>query len=286
MIVCMEKKYTFSIIIPIYNSENYIERCLLSVLNQNFDDYECILVDDGSTDRSLEICKSVINERSNFQIFSKENGGVSSARNFGLKRSNGKFILFLDSDDWLETSALQKLSEYTIQNQLIQFGFYSHNNNNVEKRIFNNPPKEIISGDMTVVWRFCFPFEIIKNVEFDETLNSGEDYLFCSKVFLANQNVINIPDCLYNHIFDNPYSLMNKISFNSLCAQTSATLQVEKLINELISENNRILFHKYLRERKKWCALISLEKSLNLFNEKENYFIKKIILKLFRSFFL
>ena len=84
MIVCMEKKYTFSIIIPIYNSENYIERCLLSVLNQNFDDYECILVDDGSTDRSLEICKSVINEKSNFQIFSKENGGVSSARIFWL----------------------------------------------------------------------------------------------------------------------------------------------------------------------------------------------------------
>lgn len=286
MIVCMEKKYTFSIIIPIYNSENYIERCLLSVLNQNFDDYECILVDDGSTDRSLEICKSVINEKSNFQIFSKENGGVSSARNFGLKKSNGKFVLFLDSDDWLETYALQKLSEYTIHNQLIQFGFFSHNNNIIQKRIFNNPTKEIISGDMTVVWRFCFPIEIIKNIEFDETLNSGEDYLFCSKVFLLNQNVINISECLYNHVFDNPYSLMNKISFNSLSAQTSATLQVEKLINELISENNRILFHKYLRERKKWCALISLEKSLNLFNEKENYFIKKVILKLFRSFFL
>jgi glycosyltransferase EpsJ len=94
-----------SVIIPIYNVEKYLSKCIDSVLNQSYAHCEIILVDDGSTDRSGEIAdqyKSMFPEK--ITVVHQENGGLGSARNTGLKRATGKYVLFLDSDDWLERS--------------------------------------------------------------------------------------------------------------------------------------------------------------------------------------
>ena len=102
-----------SIIIPIYNVEKYIERCAESVLNQNVppSQYEVIFVNDGTKDNSVEILKKAIdfNIHSNFQIRDKENGGLSSARNFGLEHATGDYVWFVDSDDWIESNCLEKI---------------------------------------------------------------------------------------------------------------------------------------------------------------------------------
>ena len=99
-----------SIIIPVYNSENTLRRCIDSVLNQTFTDFECLLIDDGSKDRSGEICDEYAQMDSRVRVFHKENGGVSSARNVGLDNARGEWITFCDSDDtvtaeWLQNAA-------------------------------------------------------------------------------------------------------------------------------------------------------------------------------------
>ena len=99
----------FSIITPCYNSEKYIQECITSVLNQNFKDFEFIIVDDGSSDSSKEIIKNFLKNDNRIKFYSKENQGQGVQRNFALKEAKGKYVLMLDSDDWLEENALEKL---------------------------------------------------------------------------------------------------------------------------------------------------------------------------------
>ncbi len=100
-----------SIIVPVYNVEKYIRRCLDSILSQTFTDWECICVDDGTPDSSGKICDEYSQKDSRFVVIHKENGGVSSARNSGLDVAKGEFITFCDSDDWVENNWL--FEQYT-----------------------------------------------------------------------------------------------------------------------------------------------------------------------------
>lgn len=98
-----------SVIVPVYNAEKYLRKCIDSVLAQTYENYEILLIDDGSTDNSLIICNEYKEKNNKVKVFHKENGGASSARNVGLKEAKGKYIYFLDSDDWLREDALHKL---------------------------------------------------------------------------------------------------------------------------------------------------------------------------------
>ena len=98
-----------SIIIPIYNASKHLERCLKSVLNQTFIDFELILVNDGSIDNSLQICKNFQRHDNRVKIIDQDNQGVSEARNIGFENSKGEYILHVDADDWLEPTMLQEL---------------------------------------------------------------------------------------------------------------------------------------------------------------------------------
>ncbi len=104
--------HKISIIIPIYNTEKYLSKCLESVLTQTYTDWEAILVDDGSEDKSGTICDEYSAKDSRFKVFHKINGGVSSARNLALDHVQGQFIMFIDSDDMLYSNALETLLKY------------------------------------------------------------------------------------------------------------------------------------------------------------------------------
>ena len=112
----------FSIIIPVYNTEKYLNKCLSSVFNQSFSDYEVIVVNDGSTDDSYKIIEKFEKEHSNLKSFFKENGGLSSARNYGVSKACGEYILFLDSDDYYESDLLLKLNESDDDCDIMRFG--------------------------------------------------------------------------------------------------------------------------------------------------------------------
>lgn len=100
----------FSIIVPIYNIERYIEKCIDSILSQTFTDFEIILVDDGSKDKSSEICDRIADKNNNVKVIHKKNGGLSAARNTGLKEATGQYVIFVDGDDSLcDDQALKKI---------------------------------------------------------------------------------------------------------------------------------------------------------------------------------
>ena len=97
----LEQNNMISIIVPIYNKEKYLEKCLDSLLNQTYRELEILLVDDGSTDKSLEICRSYAEKDERIRVFSKKNGGVASARNLGVRESLGEYLSFVDPDDYV-----------------------------------------------------------------------------------------------------------------------------------------------------------------------------------------
>ena len=106
---------TVSIIVPIYNKEKYLEKCLDSILGQTYRDLEIILVDDGSTDNSLAICQRYAEKDPRIKIYHKPNGGVSSARNLGLEKSTGKYISFVDPDDFIHSEFIERLEMMLVQ---------------------------------------------------------------------------------------------------------------------------------------------------------------------------
>lgn len=114
-----------SIIIPVYNAEKYLHRCVDSILSQTYTDFEVLLIDDGSPDKSGEICEEYAKNDSRIHVVHKDNGGVSAARNLALDISKGEYIIFLDSDDWLDSKCLEicfnKFNTYCLD--AIQFGF-------------------------------------------------------------------------------------------------------------------------------------------------------------------
>lgn len=106
-----------SIIVPIYNSGKYLRRCLESLKFQTYSNIEVLLIDDGSVDSSKEICEEYVNKYDFIKYFYKENSGVSSARNFGLSKSTGNYISFVDSDDWVEPTYIETLLNAAVRNQ-------------------------------------------------------------------------------------------------------------------------------------------------------------------------
>jgi glycosyltransferase involved in cell wall biosynthesis len=113
-----------SIIIPIYNSEKYINNCINSIINQKGIKFEVLLIDDGSTDNSSQICDNYAQLDTRIKVFHKENGGVSSARNLGIENSRGKWITFIDSDDWLNSEYIQSINN--ILNLNIDLTIYNY----------------------------------------------------------------------------------------------------------------------------------------------------------------
>ena len=184
-----------SIIIPVYNSEKYLKECLNSVLLQTFRDFEVILVNDGSSDSSGEICDYFVASDSRFNVYHKENGGVSAARNFGIEKANGQWVCFVDSDDFvgkdflLDFKNLEDDSSIDLYVQgytelrdgcspklkpIIDGDYISDNIGNelffLEKKTFmvENP------------WGKLFKRQILVDqlLRFDENLSNGEDHLF------------------------------------------------------------------------------------------------------------
>ncbi len=111
----INNKPKVSIIVPVYNVENYLNRCLDSLINQSFDDIEIICINDGSTDRSLEILKDYEKKDNRVKIINKENSGVSNCRNKGIKVSNGEYIVFVDSDDWIDIDTYEIMMDNIIK---------------------------------------------------------------------------------------------------------------------------------------------------------------------------
>ena len=213
-----EKGELISIIVPIYNVENYLRHCLESIQNQTYQNFECLLINDGSSDNSAEICREYVEKDSRFRYFEKENGGVSSARNLGIERSKGQYITFIDSDDWVDSDYLEllymKINEYNADLAVLTYKQYSMNDgcfylhvweqDYYEKYYTGNellnslPNLENYDSTFNVSWGKLFKRNFLETATFNEQRIMGEDLEFNFKIFLQIKSCIYLNKALYN----------------------------------------------------------------------------------------
>jgi len=209
-----------SIIIPAYNAEKRIERCINSILNQTYENIEVIVVDDGSIDKTYEILKQIKDERLN--IYKKENGGVSSARNYGLKKANGTYIGFVDSDDFIESDMYEKMCSKMNGVDAVVCNFKTWNGRECGKyKSYDEGEyetkkiiKAVFERELSEhVWRFLYKKNIIDefNIEFCK-LKISEDMIFLMNYLLNSENAYVVDDYLYNYDIENEFSALHNMN--------------------------------------------------------------------------
>lgn len=264
-----------SVIAAVYNVEKYLCRFIESVINQTYTDFEFILVDDGSTDSSYEICKKYAVQDSRIKIIKKNNGGLASARNAGLFSSCGDFLYFCDSDDWLEPNLLEEL----VNNQLSSNSdiaccdcyLETENDSIIYKNIIPSDIEEcihkLLDGSLYgFVWEKLFRADLFRNndISWIEGLDMHEDLLICMKIFSVASKISYCEKPLYHYVRTNQQSLTYSIDEKKL-------LQVRSVAESLKNELNKN--GTYLKYRDSFCQRLSLYKIWHL----ENNLNKKTI---------
>ena len=201
-----------SVIIPVYNSENTIIRTLDSIFSQNYKNYEVIIVNDGSSDNSYNIIKKYCDNHANFFVYDIPNQGVSNARNFGLEKASGDYIIFLDSDDWVDVEYFENIIKNIKDNDMIVYSLKTVRNNNVKyiefSRESDNEVNKIDFCNLLSSARLfanvtnkVFLKEKIdnNNIRFDTSTSLGEDYEFVMHYFINIDKYKYIKDAYYNY---------------------------------------------------------------------------------------
>lgn len=240
-----------SIIIPVYNVEHYLSRCIDSVLNQSYTDFEILLINDGSTDNSGNICDEYSHKDCRIQVFHQENGGVSAARNKGIMNANGYWISFIDADDWIEKDSLGKILNNGEIND-IDFTIakmYIHKTNDTLKgqyNVKNYSSKQIFNGiELTIKENYSRgsvcgviykrSFLIDNNIYFPHKLKNGEDtmfYTFCS-IYASK---IRFSETHFYNIFERTGSASRNWSFDRLLLMTDGIT----ILNDYIESHENL----------------------------------------------
>lgn len=243
----------YSVIIPVYNVEKYINRCLKSILSQRYDDLEIIVIDNGSTDSSGSICDTYASEYSNISVYHIENHGVGSARNFGLSKARGEFIYFVDSDDYLVGNLFAEFEDkLTPDFDLLVFSYYNSfeqemteknrtkkilpYNGSYDKYDFSKIFKDLFLSDMLyTVWNKFYrrEFLIENNISF-EKYELGEDVRFNLNAYRNVNKVYISQDSYYVYVIGRKGSAMSSYNPKRLQYQ----LQELELVDSLLKDWN------------------------------------------------
>ena len=202
-----------SIIVPVYNSEKYIDRCLDSILNQTYKDLEIVLVNDGSNDQSLKILENYALRDTRIKVVNQENKGVAAARNTGLDNATGDYILYVDSDDWIENNMVERMVELSANADIVFCG----NDNavspesvkkiigitkeiwNKDKIIYEFLRHKIMSG---MLWNKLIKRSLTDGCRFNPKTGYGEDAEFLWQVLQNTNSMIVTNEILYHHVPD------------------------------------------------------------------------------------
>lgn len=234
-------KYRISLIVPIYGVEKYIAKFAESALDQTYQDLQFIFVNDGTKDRSMEILRDLIANRyahlqSRIVIIDKENGGLPSARKAGLDVAEGEYVLFADSDDWMETDAVEKVMAKADETHadIIYFDLikeYGNRTSYKREREYTGATKDDFIVNMFNYKSFgytvtkCFKRKLYtENVIYFPKLGMHEDIYLMSQIIFHAKSLVHIPEALYHYRKDNP---------DSFCAQDSLKRHVSSTTNLL-----------------------------------------------------
>lgn len=248
-----------SIIVPVFNTEQYLDKCMKSLMEQTYSNIEIIIIDDGSTDRSSEICDKFQKLDNRVKVFHISKGGVSSARNYGLSKVTGNYIMFCDSDDtadrkWVETMVKEKESgPYS----LVLCNCKNLLDPEAESNVYDEKKLLEVFMDQGIgtVWNKIFEADIIRdNIRFELGLSYGEDKIFVLDYLLAGKtvNFLCINKTLYFHNTRNKYSLSKKYDSSR---KAFLELEEERLVS--LSKKHKDISEDIMR-------YVSLKKSIFL----------------------
>lgn len=191
-----------SVIVTVYNTEKYVEECIISLINQTYKNIEVILIDGGSTDKTPEICHEYEKEYENIRVVHKENEGVSAARNRGIEEATGDYILFVDGDDWIENNTIEALVWLEEENESdIAFIIKAGNEHSTGEVLIGDGKKmilhilEISAGE---VWGKLFKKQIFEDVKFPEG-KLHEDLYVMPTIFLKCKKIVAYHKGLYHY---------------------------------------------------------------------------------------
>ena len=231
-----------SVIVPVYNAEKYLRSCVDSILAQTFTDFELLLIDDGSKDKSSEICDEYARKDKRIKVFHKrKNEGISAAREYGVTIAQGFFIQFVDSDDWIEIDMFERMYKKAIDinadivgcNFIQEYKGKSIKTNAVytDKLNFLH---SVISNYWGVLWKLLIRRSLFvsNKIHFPKGINGGEDY-YTIVCLLLETKTIGFEDFYpYHYIRYNNNSFISTPSFEKLKFQVTATILVEKKLKE------------------------------------------------------
>lgn len=208
-----------SIIVPVYQAEDYLHKCLDSILHQSFSDFEVILVDDGSTDRSGHICDKYASMDTRFHVFHQKNQGVTAARRAGMGRAQGKYIFWVDADDYVSNQLLEKSLHAAEKSQadVIIWNIESIvNGDSISDRTawressLEQWRENVVKGEYSVLWAGCAKRTLWEKVTFPANrVSAGEDGYLMMDLFFRAESIALVPDVLYYHVDDRQNSISN-----------------------------------------------------------------------------
>lgn len=271
-----------SIIVPIYKAEKYLRRCVDSIIIQTFTDWELLLIDDGSPDKSGEICDEYAKRDTRIRVFHKENGGVSSARNLGLDNEQGEYVMFVDADDWIVENTLALCFSYFERYEIIRFSMiYIESEIRKNNRQFILPSsdsrREILQrilerNSILGVWGGLYKAELFNNssIRFDPKLIMAEDWLVLCLLVNKCHTIIDLSDACYCYNVVNEDSCSNKPSIEKVeqcfVAQKYIISQIDvNLYKDSIEIAKVLLFKAMIKSlfiEKNMFSLVCLMKNL------------------------
>ncbi len=252
-----------SIIIPVYNIENYLPRCLDSILNQDFTDFEVIIVDDGTNDTSGKIADLYADKDNRIKVIHKENGGVSTARFEGVKIAKGQFIGFVDGDDIIEPDMYSVLMDNAekYNADLSHCGYkmvfpdgridYYYNTNKLVEQDNHTGLTDLLKGEFIEpgLWNKIYKADFVKNIVLNQIMDSSikinEDLLMNYYLFKQANKAVFTDKCLYHYMIHKNSAATSKINKNKLCdpikvltileSETSGDPELNKIVNARIA---------------------------------------------------
>lgn len=272
-----------SIISPVYNVEEYIPRFLKSIKSQILTDYELILVDDGSTDNSLEVCRNLTEQDNNIHVIHQENQGSGAARNTGLKYAQGKYIYFCDPDDYLDKKLLSDNVSLAEKNNsdVIIFGYIAETiDGQILKKVVPQAGEYTSLQEMKkifpvwfekqlfyYVWNKLYLRDSIKDLKF-ERARTGQDFRFNIKYFRVTRRIFCNNRVYYHYLSNRPNSAQNSIQLNKMRNKAldlaEENQQLEELFFNYWGEKRNKIYTNLIRERKKNAILLALNSSESL----------------------
>ena len=305
--------YKISIIVPVYNVEKYLCKCIESILGQTFTDFELILVNDGSTDRSGEICDKYKYVDKRIKVIHKENGGLSSARNAGIDIAEGEYIGFIDSDDWIDLNMYNKLYNLAILNgaDITQCNFQkvydeaTINEDSIEQNIRiinkNEALKDLLECrelyiQSVVTWNKVYKKYLFENIRFPEG-KIHEDEFTTYKVFDKANKLVRTNEKLYfyrqtpNSIMNSKFNKKRLDYFEALRQQLNYFKNYNNEFYEMVLANYDMALRNtyfkaknYMNDSEILNSIIKIQKELSVLIIKSNNisYGKKIICCAFR----